>query len=75
MLLNIHYGRTAGERTGSKGRAKLFLVSKQNLNPPIGAFGALKFVKNRLELRKKVMALSRGSQELIKTNRQKSPNT
>jgi hypothetical protein len=53
----------------------LFLVSKQNLNPPIGAFGALKFVKNRLELRKKVMALSRGSQELIKTNRQKSPNT
>jgi hypothetical protein len=36
----------------SKGRALLFLVSKQNLNPPIGAFGALKIVKNRLELRK-----------------------
>jgi hypothetical protein len=34
----------------------LFLVSKQNLNPPIGASSALKIVTNGLELRKKVMA-------------------
>jgi hypothetical protein len=54
----------------------LFLVSKQNLNPPIGASGALKNVKNRLELRKKVTApQSRGVQELIITLRQKSLNT
>jgi len=34
------------------GRAPLFLVSKQNLTPPIGTFGALKIIKNKLELRK-----------------------
>jgi signal-transduction protein with cAMP-binding, CBS, and nucleotidyltransferase domain len=59
-----------------RGGLCLFLVSKQNLNPPIGASGALKIVKNRLELKKKVMApQSRGCQELIITNRQKSLNT
>jgi hypothetical protein len=59
-----------------RGRLRWFLVSKQNLNPPIGASGALKVVKNRLKLRKKVMApQSRGGQELIITNRRKFPNT
>jgi hypothetical protein len=36
----------------SKGRAPLFIVSKQNLNPPIGASRALKMVQNEIELKK-----------------------
>jgi hypothetical protein len=45
-------------------------VSKQNLNPPIGAFGALRIVKNRLELRK----LQPPKVEAIKNFFKKSPN-
>jgi len=44
-------------------------VSKQNLNPPIGAFGALKIVKNRLELRKpqplKAEAIKNSKKQII----------
>jgi hypothetical protein len=36
----------------SKGKAPLFLVSKQNLTLFIDTFKALKFVKNGIELRK-----------------------
>jgi hypothetical protein len=50
-------------------------VSKQNLNPPIGAYGALKIIKNILELRKlqplKVEAIKNSKKQIIehyKTN-------
>jgi hypothetical protein len=36
----------------SQGRTLLLLVSKQNLNPPLGASNKLKIVENRLEMRK-----------------------
>jgi len=35
-----------------KRKALLFLMSKKNLNIPIGAFGALKFFKIEIKMRK-----------------------
>ncbi len=35
-----------------KGKAPLFSMSKPNLNPPFGAYGALKIMKNEIESRK-----------------------
>jgi hypothetical protein len=44
-------------------------MSKQNLNPPIDAYGVLKVVKNEIELRKLQLQNKRG-QTRKKTNHQ-----
>ncbi len=43
---------SAQGRPDPRGRTLLFLVSKQNLNLPIGTFGTLKIIKNGVELKK-----------------------
>jgi hypothetical protein len=44
----------------SKGRALLFLLCKKKKTPPIGAFDALKIIKNGIKLRKLWSPQSRG---------------
>jgi hypothetical protein len=51
-----------------QGEGSVVLVSKQNLTPPIDAFGALKIVNIRVELKKLLPSKVEGVQELRKTN-------